>query len=66
MIFISTLKLIFILKKYKILLWLFGHAEERLARKIRLISKFIMSQIGEKQLQYTYCPLSLEVNAIRH
>ena len=48
MIFISTLKLIFILKKFKILLWLFGHAEERLARKIRLISKFMMSQIGEK------------------
>ena len=34
-------------------------------RNIRLISKFIKSQ-PSKQLQYTYCPIYHEVNAIRH
>ena len=35
-----------------------------LVKKIRLISKLMTSQLG-KQLQYTYCPISQEVKAIR-
>ena len=35
-----------------------------LIRKIKLISKFMMSEPGKKQLQYTYCPISQEVKGI--
>ena len=34
-----------------------------LIRKIRLISKFMTSQLVKKQLQYTYCAISREVKA---
>ena len=33
-----------------------------LIRKIRLVLKFMTSQLGRKQLQYIYCPISQEGN----
>ena len=52
--FIFTLKNLFILKMFKVLSCLFGHVQKWLdQRKIRLISKFMMSQLGQ-QLQYKY------------
>ena len=62
--FYFTLKVFFILKIFKFLYWLFGHAEKRLIRKISLISKIMTSQPWKKkQLEYTYCPISQEVKA---
>ena len=37
-----------------------------LVRKIRLISKFWRHNLFNKQLQYTYCPMSHEVKATRY
>ena len=39
--------------------------ESRLIRKLRLILKFKLSQLGNKQIQDMYCPLSQEVKTIR-
>ena len=62
--FYFTLKVFFILKIFKFLYLLFGHAEKRLIRKISLISKIMTSQPWKKkQLEYTYCPISQEVKA---
>ena len=47
--FCFTFKALFVLKIFKFLSWLFGHVEKRkngLIRKIRLISKFLMSESG--------------------
>ena len=42
--FYFTSKVLFILKIFRFLSWLFGHVAKRLDRKIRLISNFMMSQ----------------------
>ena len=42
--FYFTLKAVFFLKMFKLLSWFFGHIENSLTRKIRLISKFTTSQ----------------------
>ena len=44
--FYFTLKTLFLLKIFKILSWLFGHVENGLIRKIRLILKIMLSQPG--------------------
>ena len=49
-------------KVLSILLMLYKNS---LIRKIRLISKFMTSQPGKQQLQYTHCPISQKVKAIR-
>ena len=45
--FYFTLKIIFVLEILKFLCWLFGHVEEGLIRKPRLISKFMTSHNGQ-------------------
>ena len=49
-VFYFTLKAIFVLKIFKCLCWLFGHIENGLIKKIRLISKFITSQPGKQTI----------------
>ena len=44
--FYFTLKGLFIPKIFKFLSWLFGHVEKNGFREIRLISKFMTSQLG--------------------
>ena len=44
--FYFTLKALFVLKIFHFLSWLIGHVENGLIRKIRVISKFVMSQSG--------------------
>ena len=39
--------------------------KNRLIRKIRLILKFLTSSLDNKQLQYTYCPISTKLNETR-
>ena len=55
MLFISTLKLIVILKKFKFLFWL--RKVRFLIRKVRLISKFMMSQIGKQTIAVCILPI---------
>ena len=49
-VFYFTLKAIFVLKIFKCLCWIFGHIENGLIKKIRLISKFITSQPGKQTI----------------
>ena len=44
--FYFTEKALFVLEIFKFLSWLFGHVTERLDRKIRVISNFMISQPG--------------------
>ena len=44
------LKALFVLKIFKFLSWLFGHVKNGLIRKIRLISKFMTSQLGKQTI----------------
>ena len=37
----------------------------RLIRRVRLISKFMTSQLGNEELQYRHCSISQEVKAIK-
>ena len=45
-----TFKALSVLKVFKFLSWLFGHVENGLIRKIRLISKFMTSQPGKETI----------------
>ena len=45
-VFYFILKVLFVLRIFKFLSWLFGHVENDLIRKIRLISKLMTSQPG--------------------
>ena len=49
-VFYFTLKAIFVLKIFICLCWIFGHIENGLIKKIRLISKFITSQPGKQTI----------------
>ena len=48
--FYFILKALFVLKIFKFLSWLFGHVENELIRKIRLISTFMTSQPGQQRI----------------
>ena len=58
--FYFTLRALFVLKNF----WSSRNKND-LIRKIWLIFKFIMLHPGNKQLEYTYCPISQEEKAIR-
>ena len=64
MLFISSQKLFLFSRYLNFLTLLFGHVE-KMAWLEMLISKFMASQTINKQLQYIYCPISLEVKATR-
>ena len=53
-----TLKGLFVRKIFKFLAWLFGHVEKQLDWKDKV-------DMGNKQLQYTYCVIFPEVKAMR-
>ena len=55
--FYFILKALFVLKIFKMLPWYFGHVEERFDQKNKV-------NLVNKQLQYTYYPISQEVKAI--
>ena len=63
--FYFILKAPFVLKIFNFLSWLFVHMKNGLIIKIKLNSKFLMSQIKNKQIQYTYCSISHELKSIR-
>ena len=48
--FCFTLKAFLVLKTFKFVSWIFGHAENGLIRKIRLTSKFMTSQPGQQTI----------------
>ena len=59
--FYSILKALFFLKIFKFLSWFFcSRRKNDLIRNIRLISKFMTSKPGNKQLQSIYCIISHE------
>ena len=60
------LKALCALKRFKFLSWLFGHAE-KVARLERLgwFQNPWRYNLVNKQLQYTYCPISQEVKEKR-
>ena len=61
-----TLKVLSVLKIFKFLSWLFwSYRKSSLIRKTRLISTFWRHSLVKKQLQYTYCPISHEIKAVR-
>ena len=62
--FYFILKAPFVHKTFKFLPWLFGQVEKnRLIRNIKLMSKFMKTQLASKQLQYSNCPIFHEVKA---
>ena len=63
--FLIHLKGSLILEVFKFLSWLLVMQKNGLIRKIRLISKFITSNLERNQSQYTYISISQEVKAIR-
>ena len=66
MLFYFILKVLFILKIYKFLSWLFGHVGKTawLERKGYLRNSWHHNLVN-KQLQYTCCPISHEVKTTR-
>ena len=69
----SLLKMLFIFLKKLFSFWRYLSfcsdflvmLENGLIREIRLTSKYITSQPGEKPWQYTYCPISQEMKVIK-
>ena len=62
----SPLKKPFLLVTYSnFCLDFFGHVGKRFDKIIRLFSKFMSLNLGNKQLQHTYDPISQEVKVIR-
>ena len=61
-----TLKVFFVLKIFKFLSWLFGHAQKtaRLERSCEFQNPW-RHNLANKQLQYTFCPIPQEVKATR-
>ena len=57
--FYSILKAPFFHKIFKVLSW-----ENDSIKRLRTVLKFMTSQPGNKQLQYTYCPIIHEVNIV--
>ena len=49
----------------KFLSLLFGHVEKRLDQNDKIDFSIYDVQPGKQRLQYTYCPISQEVKAIR-
>ena len=65
--FYFILKGLFVHKIFKFLSWLFGHAEKKTAwleREGEFQNPWRHNLVN-KQLQYTYCPISQEVKATR-
>ena len=62
--FCVTLKALFVLKIFKFLLWLFGHIENSLIGKTRLISKCMTSQSGKQKFARHILPNIWSVNRI--
>ena len=52
------LKAFFVLKIFKFLSWLFDHAGKQLDKKAKV-------HWQNKQLQYTYCPISKKIKAMK-
>ena len=66
MFYISPEKLFSFSRFIKINVYFLVIYDNGLIRKIKLISKFMTSHpLVNKQLQYTYCPISQEVRAIK-
>ena len=64
--FCVTLKALLVLKIFKFLSWLFGHAEKTawLERRV-YFQNLWRHNLVKKELQYTYCPISHEVETSR-
>ena len=63
--FYFTLEALFIVKIFKFCLDFLVMYKNGLIKKIRLVSKFMCQNLVNKQLQYTYCPVSQKVKTIR-
>ena len=64
--FYVILKTLFVPKIFKILSWLFGRVEETTWLEIYgWFQNLERRNLVNKQLQYTYCPISQEVKATR-
>ena len=63
--FYFTLEALFIVKIFKFCLDFLVIYKNGLIKKIRLVSKFMRQNLVNKQLQYTYCPVSQKVKTIR-
>ena len=59
------LKSLFVLEIFSFLSRVFGYVEKRLDEKAMVYVKIYDVTDWTKQLQYTYCPISQEVKAIR-
>ena len=61
------LKTLFVLKMFRFLSWHFGHVKKRLDYKYQVNFKIYLwgHNLVNKQLQYTYGPISQEVMSIR-
>ena len=63
--FYFTLEALFIVKIFKFCLDFLVIYKNGLIKKIRFVSKFMRQNLVNKQLQYTYCPVSQKVKTIR-
>ena len=64
--FYVILKTLFVPKIFKILSWIFGRVKETAWLEIYgWIQNLERRNLVNKQLQYTYCPISQEVKATR-
>ena len=63
--FYFTLEALFIAKIFKFCLDFLVIYKNGLIKKIRFVSKFMRQNLVNKQLQYTYCPVSQKVKTIR-
>ena len=63
--YLTLKKALFVFKMFKFLSGLFGHIKNDLIRNLYLVSNFMTSNLFNKQLQYTYCPIFHKVKATR-
>ena len=63
--FYFTVKALFVLKIFKFVFDFLVMYKNGLIGKMRLILKFMMHNLVNKQLQYLYCPISQELKATR-
>ena len=63
--FYFILEALFVLKIFNFVLTFWACRKNGLIRKIKLISKFMTSEPGNTELQYTYCSISHKLKATR-
>ena len=63
--YLTLKKALFVFKMFKFLSGLFGHIKNDLIRNLYLVSNFMTSNLFNKQLQYTYCPIFHKVKGTR-